>query len=151
METLGDNLGVKKGKKSLIEYVCIYCDFKCFKKYSWDRHLITTKHKKLALGDILVTEKGVKYNCETCNKEYTSRNGLWKHRQKCKNDKNNHDIKNDIKEFAKNITDKDELILLLIKENSEFKNIIMEQQNMMMKVLENVTNTNINNSVVNNS
>jgi hypothetical protein len=152
METLGDKLGAKKGQKGQQEYICIYCDFKCYKKYSWNRHLLTSKHKQVTQDDILVTEKGQKgqkYYCEVCNKEYTSRNGLWKHRQKCKYPENN-DInkttKNDIQELAKKITDKDELIMFLIKENSEFKN-------MMMKVLENGTNhvTNTNTNCMNNN
>jgi len=158
METLGDNLGAKKGLKGQHEYVCKLCDFKCCKKYAWDRHIMTSKHIEVTSGDELVTGKGqkgqkyAKYWCENCNKVYLSRNGLWKHKQKCKDDDENNDIKKDIKELAKQITDKDELIMFLIKENSEFKNIIMEQQtqqnNIVMKVLENGTNnvTNTNNN-----
>jgi len=165
METLGDNLGAKKGLKGQHEYVCKLCDFKCCKKYAWDRHIMTSKHIEVTSGDELVTGKGqkgqkyAKYWCENCNKVYLSRNGLWKHKQKCKDDDETNDIKKDIKELAKQITDKDELIMFLIKENSEFKNIIMEQQtqqnNIVMKVLENgtnnVTNTNTNTNCMNNN
>jgi hypothetical protein len=149
METLGDKKGAKKGEKGQCNYVCEVCDFICSKKYSWDRHLNTHKHTQVTLGDILVTEKGQKgqlYCCKNCSKEYASRNGLWKHNQTCK--------KIDINEEAKKITDKDELIMFLIKENSEFKNMIIEQQNMvMMKVLENgpqTTNSHNTNSMNNN-
>jgi len=156
METAGDTLGAKKGKKGQKEYFCDFCDFTCSKKYAWDRHLTTTKHIEVTSGDASVTEKGqkgqkcVKYYCENCYKHYLSRNGLWKHKQKCKQTDDNSDIKKDIKELAKQITDKDELIMFLIKENSEFKNIIMEQQtqqnNIVMKVLENGTNNVTNNN-----
>jgi hypothetical protein len=67
-----------------------------------------------------------KHICEECNKEYSSRNGLWKH------NKTYHSKKKD------DISDK-ELIMMLIKENSEFKNI-------MMKVVENGTNNTTNNN-----
>jgi hypothetical protein len=93
------------------------------------------------------------YSCEKCDKVFNSSSGLWKHKQKCKDD----DIKKDIEELAKKITDKDELIIFLIKANSEFKNIIMEQQtqqnNILMKVLENGTNnvTNTNTNCMNNN
>jgi hypothetical protein len=162
MGTLGDNLGAKKGEKGQKEYRCELCDFKCSKKYAWIRHLSTSKHIEVTTGDNLGAKKGenaqqyVKYCCEICNKEYLSRNGLWKHKQKCKYDDTN-DIKKDIKELAKQITDKDELIMFLIKENSEFKNIIMEQQtqqnNIVLKVLENGTNnvTNTNTNCMNNN
>jgi hypothetical protein len=56
METLED---IIKGKKGT-EYVCITCDFKCFKKYSWERHISTVKHIKAAKCDILGTKKGKK-------------------------------------------------------------------------------------------
>jgi len=38
--------------------------------------------------------------------------------------------------------------MYLIKENTEFKNMLMEQQNMVLKVLENGTNNHINNTNV---
>jgi hypothetical protein len=66
--------------------------------------------------------------CDICNKKYVSRNGLWKHKQKC------------VLEDEVEHTDKD-LIMLLIKENAELKNI-------MMKVLENGTH-NINSNNIN--
>jgi hypothetical protein len=75
------------------------------------------------------------YLCENCNKEYVDRTGLWRHKKKCnphceENAKCNNDP-----------TDK-ELIMLLIKENSELKN-------MMMKVLENGTHNNNSNNTTN--
>jgi hypothetical protein len=55
--------------------------------------------------------------------------------------------------------DKDQIIIMLIKQNSEliketsdFKNIMMEQQNTMMKVIENGShNPSINNNTINNN
>jgi hypothetical protein len=32
METLGNNLGAKKGNKKAIIYYCNICDYKCYKK-----------------------------------------------------------------------------------------------------------------------
>jgi len=70
------------------------------------------------------------FSCK-CGKIYKDNSGLWRHKQKC-----NYNEENIIEEENQIIntnepTDK-ELIMLLIKENSEFKN-------MMMKVLENGT------------
>jgi hypothetical protein len=89
-----------------------------------------------------------KFTCQKCDKEFKTYAGLWKHNKKCS------DVKHieTITEIAKNISDKDELIMFLIKENSEFKHIIIdqqnkmfEQQNMMLKVLENGTTANSHN------
>ena len=60
METFGDNLGAKKGKKGQVDFYCEKCDFKCCKKYGWERHLLTSKHKMETFGDILGAKKGKK-------------------------------------------------------------------------------------------
>jgi hypothetical protein len=84
--------------------------------------------------------------CE-CGKKYKERTGLWKHKKKCSDNIN----KQTIEEKAKSITDKDELIMFLIKECSDYKNMIVEQQSMMMKVIENsVGNNNSHNNSHNN-
>jgi hypothetical protein len=97
------------------------------------------------------------YLCK-CGKEYKYRQGIWKHQQKCKgiisNEESNQTITiNDI--------DKEQLILMLIKQNSEliketseFKNFMMDQQNVMLEVIKNgthniTTNTNSHNKSFN--
>ena len=60
MATFSNNLGAKKGKKVPKFYVCNICDYKCCKKYSWDRHLMTAKHINLVNGNESATNKGQK-------------------------------------------------------------------------------------------
>ena len=132
-------------------YYCECCDYYCIKKYNWDRHLITSKHKKKQQGDKFasVLEKNEqpistntciinnsKYRCENCNKQYNSRNGIWKHKKICSSNTKEQDTIQT--QTTNNITDK-ELIMMLIKENSEFKNMIM-------KVVENGTCNLVNNN-----
>ena len=122
METLGNNLRAKKGKKGQFDFYCEKCDFNCSKKYSWSRHLLTPKHTQETNGSILETQKGKKgqninFCCENCNKEFKTRSGLWKHNKIC--------IYEDNK--TENTTDKkDELIDYLMKENKEIKELILE-------------------------
>jgi hypothetical protein len=73
------------------KFECINCDFKCFKKADYTRHLSTRKHKKgCKIGDfvtdlsVLVTEfdeKSAFYISALCSKKYKSRNGLWLHKK----------------------------------------------------------------------
>ena len=143
METLGDK---KVGKNGNQKFVCNLCDYKCSKKYNWDKHLLTSKHKNALQGDkkvafcgkqepydIIITNEPNynKYLCEYCDKEYNSRNGLWKHKKICKYNNQKPD----------GISDK-ELMMMLIKDNSELKH-------MMMKVLENGTHNTTNNTHTN--
>ena len=142
METLGDKL---VSNLSII-YRCDYCDYRCSRKYNLDRHLSSSKHSKVTQGDENVSKVSKteqhdnmlsKFLCNICNKEYTSRNGLWKH------NKTHHDqINNDI-------SDK-ELIMMLIKENAEFKNMMMKMvDNGINNGTNNCTNNTINNTHIN--
>ena len=123
METFGNILGAKKGEKGQTDFYCEKCDFKCCKKYSWERHIDTAKHLQETNGSILETEKGKKgqneyFCCENCDKEFKTRSGLWKHKKLCNEDKkNNDDLKN-------NENDDKELIMMLVKQNTEMLEII---------------------------
>jgi hypothetical protein len=136
-------------------YYCEHCEYSCIKKYNWDRHLITSKHKKMLQGDkfaslpvkneqpIIIDTSIInnsKYTCDICNKQYNSRNGIWKHKKICGPNTKEQDT---IQTQTKNdILDK-ELIMMLIKDNSELKNLLM-------KVVENGINNTTNNNTTTN-
>jgi len=123
-------------KNSNIFY-CKYCHYTTDRKYNFKLHTESIRHKNNANdnennGKLAKISKT--YNCEICYKEYNDRAGLWRHRKKCCQKKI----------IAKSDpTDKD-LIMMLIKENSELKNI-------MMKVIENGTHNTTNNNINTNS
>ena len=139
MATFSNNLVAKNGKKWHPEYYCENCDYRCSKKYNWDKHLLTSKHLIATNSNSLATEKWQKwqntnsYSCENCNKQYKDRSGLWRHNKKCNNNENQT-----IDEAIDQPTDK-QIIMALIKDNSEFKN-------MMMEVIKNGTHNNNNNT-----
>jgi hypothetical protein len=129
METLGDNIKGKKGKKGQTEFYCETCDFKCYKKYSWERHLTTSKHQKMTEDDKLGAFEGEKgqnilFTCENCNKEYKHRQGLWKHKQDCVMAENQHHNSENIKSNKLSIDDKDDLIIQLLKQNAKLMEIL---------------------------
>jgi len=74
-----------------------------------------------------------KLTCQNCNKEYKDRTGLWRHKQKCS--ETNIEIKKD------DTLDKDKIIMMLIKDNSDFKNLMME---VIKNGTHNTTNTHTN-------
>ena len=151
METNGDNLVAKSGKV----YYCDICDYKCFKKYNWVKHLNTSKHSKMNIngdiGDSIVAKSGKQdqnvFSCNICNKKYMSRNGLWKHKMKC-NSKSNIITKNN---NENNITP--ELVLELIKNNEELMKNNIDLTNTINNLVKNgLTNNNItNNNTINNN
>ena len=68
------------------EYECDKCEFKCSKKFSWNRHLLTSKHQKnIMKGEELLNEKEQckSFTCDNCNKNYSHRQSLSIHKKKC--------------------------------------------------------------------
>ena len=140
-------------------YECKNCHYNTFNKYDYDKHIRTIKHLSngLSMNSINLSQKSKKianFVCNECSKEYKDYSGLWRHKKKCKLEINNiqklsnyEDIKNE------NITDKD-LIVMLIKQNSELIKDNNEYKNMVMEVIKNgthntTTHTNSHNKTFN--
>ena len=144
METFSNN----NSAKFCIKFYCKNCDYGTGRKSSYNDHLLSLKHKKASNGNADSANSANSANhyvCQICQKTYNNRTCLWRHNKKC-NPKTNIDSN-----LNKENSDKD-LIMILIKENSEFKNFIMEQQNIMLDLAKNnqITNTNSNNINSNN-
>ena len=98
-------------------YLCQQCDFKCSFMSDWNRHLDTRKHS-LRVNGTLVETKKTSFGSK-CGKEYKTMSGLWKHKNiciKCKPET----------EQTPDLNSSENLIQYLLKENSEFKNLIIE-------------------------
>ena len=154
MENLGNQIKGKKGQKGQIQYYCQKCDFNCCKIYSWNRHLITSKHNtEIVFGAI--SKKSI-YLCENCNKEFKTCAGLWKHKPKCKCITGETNLNNNNKtcvETNNEISNKDDIIMILIKQNTDLikeqSNLIKEQsdiKNIILEIVKNGTNNEINNN-----
>jgi len=152
---------MEKSQKVANIFICEQCHYKCSKKCDYVKHLSTAKHKNRTNNAHLeqnVAEIQKNFTCKNCNKHYTARNSLWYHQKMCKISNTTNDISSTNLIVSSNnkysdLKDKDDLILMLIKQNaelvketSEFKNMMMEQQNMMMKVIENGTHNTTNNT-----
>jgi hypothetical protein len=148
METLGN---VDKLQKHCNNYSCEICHYFTSRKSSYDKHILTSKHIKVATGNgfaSLETKSCKKlqnlqlYSCEFCQKEFLNRSGLWKHNKKgnCIPNKNNT--------ITEKSDDKNEkLIEYLMKENKEIKEMILEiVKNGTMNNSHNTTNTTHTNS-----
>ena len=125
-------------------YECEFCFITCNKISDWKRHLKTRKHFVNKNGGISTAETNT-FICE-CGNVYKERTGLWKHKKKCQNSKINEELnetQNENTTTKNDQSNKDNLIEYLIKENSEFKSLIME----LIKKDNNISNSNINSTV----
>ena len=113
-----DKFGTDFKQKLSKNYRCEICDYNTDRKSNLINHFGSVKHQK-ELGGTKIKQKT--YFCNNCNKSYQTSAGLWKHKNK--NTCNEETIDNETN--TKETSDK-ELIMMLIKENSEMKNMMME-------------------------
>jgi hypothetical protein len=130
----------KKLEKTSTKFLCEKCDFKCFTNTDWTRHIMTSKHIKTTQNNEKNLENlAPKYICNNCEKEYNDRAGLWRHKKKClikeenvvESENNNNNIS-------------PEMIMNIIQQNQEFKDLLLEQNKIMMEMSKNNNTTNIN-------
>ena len=153
MESVGD----KNNSKLCSSFYCETCDYGTSKKSSFVNHNASAKHKRIT-NELQMGQKEDKNMLDiietfvcSCGKQYQHRQGLWKHKKKCNN--NNNISESTIKE-----TEAKELIQYLMKENSEFKQLMidqnkhmMEQNKNMLELAKNSGNHNSHNTTNNNS
>jgi hypothetical protein len=136
-------------QKNTSYYHCESCDYKCCHLSHWNRHIKTEKHLE-TVGKLFTHE----HKC-SCGKKYKTRSGLWKHKNVCK-DKNNNNLNpifvnsNDDEEGEIDINEEATLVWTLVKQNQEFKEMMLEQQNYMMELVKN-SNTVNNTTIYNNA
>ena len=86
------------------------------------------------------------FTCKKCNKGYNARNSLWYHEKKCKDPEEIIDINDEINKLDNEPVDKDQLILMLIKQNTELIKETSDFKNMMLEVCKNGTHNTTNNN-----
>jgi hypothetical protein len=134
----------KKNLKNLPRFFCEDCDFKCYMKVDWERHVLRPKHisnvNRKSLGINLDDKKTLNlkktYTCN-CGKNFQTQSGLWKHKQKICLNKEKIEIGES--ENEKEVVDKD-LVLMLLKQNAE-----------LLEIVKNGTHNITNNTTTNNN
>ena len=121
--------------KSSQFFSCKLCHFKSSRKSQYERHILTEKHKILTNTSNKVPQEII---CD-CGKNYKHRQSLYNHKKLCTfiNENNCQNINDG------ELSDK-QIIMMLIKDNSEFKKMMFEQNKCMMEVVKNGTYNTIN-------
>ena len=125
----------KLPQKTPTKFICQLCNFKCNNKKDYSRHLMTAKHI-LKQNETKKSSKVVTpFMCLKCNKVLKSRTSYWRHTKNCCGDNEVicETITSEIEE-ASNTKDKD-VIMLLLKQNQEFKELIVSQNLPIIQIL----------------
>ena len=142
------------------QHVCTSCDYTCTKLSDLHKHFATRKHQ-FGTNETIMKQQ-YSQSCETCNTIFYSRTTLWRHKKTCA------DITNCVivdtlpppKQHVPSIQSSSEdmqmtLILELVKQNQEFKDLLILQSNQMMEqnktMIEVAKNSQINNTINNTS
>ena len=138
-----------KVPKGSIKYVCETCDYITCRESQYTRHLSTSKHQIRTNTTENVPKSSTEYACN-CGKKYKHSSSLWNHQQKC-----NPQIIANTDSSNNFVIDKELVMSILkqnsdiIKENSELKNMMMTTQNQMMEVIKTGTHNNTTNNHTN--
>ena len=126
------------------KFECKHCDYYTSSSKDYNKHISTNKHNlRIFVNKQEINEHPIstdKTHTCFCGKQYKTNSGLWKHKKICV-------YKNPEKPTEKPVeTDNDkEIIKMLIKENTDFKNLILEIIN------KDKSNTTNNNNITNNT
>ena len=139
METFGN----QNSQKLSTIFLCEKCDYECFRKSDFIKHLSTDKHN----GNVLETfgnqnsqKLSTKNDC-ICGKTYKNRSGLWKHKKNCVASLHDKIMTND----------NADIVCELVKQNKELKELLLEQNNKILEVVKEgkIINNNTNNTMNN--
>jgi len=130
------------------KYECCFCNYNTVSKKDFNKHILSNKHKRLVnASKMLVNQNELsskKYFCN-CGKTYSHDSSYYRHKKSC-------NITTVTGSNAETV-DKDQLIIMLIKQNAELIKETTEFKNMMMDVIKtgthNTTNTNSHNKTFN--
>ena len=123
--------------KNAQNFNCNNCDFVCSKYSNYKSHLLTAKHK---IRTNLNKKNAEIYVCNKCQKVYKARSGLWYHEKKCTID--TALIQMSEPSNTNNVTD-NQMIMTLLKENNEIKNLVLDVcKQMKPTMINNITSHN---------
>jgi len=127
--------------KSSAKFICKNCDYSTSRKSQYDRHLLTTKHIQVTNNDEIVQHCSMKYTCH-CGKKYKYRQGLFAHRKSCVDKLTEEPIPNTSNEPSQTPQVDMSVILELLKQNQEFKDLLIEQNKHIILLSQNAGNNN---------
>jgi hypothetical protein len=122
-------------------FCCELCNYSTSYSKDYKKHTLTKKHinnlnNSLDNQNVLNSKT---YKCDICSKIFNDRAGLWRHKKKCNNTtehtKTEEKEHPNISKVNLNSIDKDELIMIILKQNAQ----LMEQNNGLMEIVKNGT------------
>jgi len=134
-------------------FYCKSCEYSCSKQSEFNKHIVTAKHKMVVNGSKKISKisktNNNEYEC-VCGKTYKYDSGYYRHKKVCRStniqvDSNTH-VKEHVDDSANNTMT---TMMELIRQNQEFKELIVEQNKHLLELSQKPTTT--NNTINNNN
>jgi len=136
---------MEKSQKIPKDYSCKNCDYITSSFKDFNKHLHTNKHLNRTNSNNLeqnILENPKEYKCKFCDKCYKARNSLWYHEQKCNIQKINNDEPSDKQLILQILKQNSELI----KENFELRKEQTDIKELILEIVKNGTHNTTNNT-----
>jgi hypothetical protein len=147
----------KKNAEKCRIFLCNECNFVCSKQSNYDKHVSTLKHKIRTNTNKYEQKNAEKksYDCQ-CGKSYKHASSLWNHKAKCDfsentSDENPPDYSSMQLQVAVEKPELTDIILEMVRDNKEFKNMLVEQYRTMIEISQKPVITNNSNNTHMNS
>lgn len=110
-------------------FECKKCNYITSNKKDYNKHILTLKHQNTTNTTKVVPKASKEYRC-FCGKVYKHHSSLWNHKKICV-------------EMSQNITNDstNDTIIALLKQNQEFKELILQQNRDITNITNNTYNT----------
>jgi hypothetical protein len=140
-----------KTPENAAKFICDACDFKCCKESNFNKHLLTLKHKIRTNPNEKVSENAEKNYACACGKKYKHMSSLCNHKRLCPGIKILKTETNVILSETNDKIDHETLIQELMKQNNEFKTMLIEQNTKIMELAKEGKYITNNNTTTNNN
>tara|TARA_Y100001970_G_scaffold293377_1_gene439801 strand:- start:61 stop:1041 length:981 start_codon:yes stop_codon:yes gene_type:complete len=164
---MNPNKKVEKVENNSNIFFCEYCNYECFRKEHFNKHLLTSKHKKMENSKKILINPNEKVekveNLENnkfvciCGKSYKHKSSLCAHKKTCNYEE---PVCEEIQKFQpesnelvvkllEKMEEKDKLLLNVVDKNTELAKENSELTKKMVEIAPNIGNNN-NNTINNN-
>lgn len=115
-------------------FECKKCNYITSNKKDYNKHILTLKHQNTTNTTKVVPNACKEYRCY-CGKVYKHHSSLWNHKKIC------------VEKSPNNIVDStNDTIIALLKQNQEFKELILQQNRDITNITNNTYNTTTHNN-----